>query len=152
MKEIKLEINDKEYIVNIESFGAYDAKVKVNDRTYDVKLKDLGLENAAPISFTPAPAIQQAPMSTQSAGSPAPQSTQAAPSAGGASIQAPMPGLILKINTKVGDAIKSGQTLMVMEAMKMENNIDATSDGTVKNIAVKEGDNVSEGDVLITIG
>lgn len=150
MKEIKLEINNKEYVVNIESFGAYEAKVKVNNRTYDVKLKDLGLEDAIPVNFTPT----AAPTPMVPTGGAAPQATpQAAPSSGGgAPISAPMPGLIVSIKVKVGDSIKDGQTLMVMEAMKMENNIDATSAGSVTEISVKEGDNVSEGDVLITIG
>lgn len=153
MKEIKLEINGKEYVVKVENFGAYEATVKVNDRSYNVKLKDLGLEAAAPVDFVPAGPASAPAMSTQAPTQAAPQAaTPVAASGGGASVTAPMPGLILKINVKVGDAVTAGQTLMVMEAMKMENNVDATSAGTVKEISVKEGDNVSEGDVLITIG
>jgi len=64
----------------------------------------------------------------------------------------PLPGVITHVMVKEGDAVKSGQTLMVLEAMKMENNIEANRDGKVTSIAVREGTSVMEGETLITIG
>ncbi|MCF7810608.1 biotin/lipoyl-binding protein [bacterium] len=72
-------------------------------------------------------------------------------SKGAGVIKAPMPGLIVKINVKQGDTVKSGQNLVVIEAMKMQNAIQATIDGLVKSIAVKEGDSVLERQELVVI-
>ena len=67
------------------------------------------------------------------------------------SILAPLPGLILKIMVKVGDIVKPGQEVIIMEAMKMENEIQSHIRGTVREIKFKEGDSISEGDVLIVL-
>jgi len=66
-------------------------------------------------------------------------------------IKAPLPGMILKIAVSVGDDVKAGQDVMHMEAMKMENEVQSNVDGRVKEIQVKEGDSVSEGDILIVL-
>ncbi|WP_332843060.1 biotin/lipoyl-containing protein [Paraclostridium sp. AKS73] len=81
-----------------------------------------------------------------------PKQTQNAPSAGGGTISAPMPGTINDVRVKVGDSVKKGQVLLILEAMKMENEIMASSDGTVKSVDVSKGASVSAGDALITIG
>ena len=70
---------------------------------------------------------------------------------GAGAVKAPLPGLILKVTVKEGDAVKSGQTVCIMEAMKMQNNIVSTSDGVVASVAVKEGDSVLEGQELVTV-
>ena len=77
-----------------------------------------------------------------------------APPAGGSETQlrSPLPGTVLELRVKEGDPIKEGQTVMILEAMKMENNIDANKSGVVKSIVKRAGDSVMEGDVLITIG
>jgi len=77
----------------------------------------------------------------------------AAPDApkGAGTIKAPLPGMVVKVVTPVGTAVKAGDPVMIMEAMKMENSVAATIDGTVSNVAVKEGDAVLEGQELITI-
>ncbi|MCD6206003.1 MAG: biotin/lipoyl-binding protein [Candidatus Marinimicrobia bacterium] len=151
-KTLKLEINDKEYAVTINEFSAYEAVVTVNGKTYTVGLKDLGIEQVSDLkpknepndpSTIPAPA-QQVSTPAKSA----PKSATAVPDS---AIVAPLPGLILKINIKPGDSIKAGQVVLIMEAMKMENDIQALADGTVKSIAVKEGDSVNEGDVLVEL-
>ena len=75
----------------------------------------------------------------------------AKPVAGGGAVKSPLPGVILDIKVAVGDAVKVGQRLMVLEAMKMENNVDSDKEGTVAEIRVGTGDSVLEGDVLIVI-
>jgi biotin carboxyl carrier protein len=66
-------------------------------------------------------------------------------------VRSPLPGLIIDVKAREGEKVKAGQSIVVMEAMKMENQIQATIDGTVKKIFVKKGDNVAEGDTLIEI-
>ena len=67
-------------------------------------------------------------------------------------MKCPLPGTVLSVKVQVGDKVASGQTLVVLEAMKMENNIDSDRAGVVKSIKVNRGDSVLEGDVLITLG
>lgn len=151
MKEITLEINGNEYKVKIENLGATKADVIVNERAYEVNIKDLGIEKVSEVKFAPsaAAAVQQ---ETISAAPQAATPSGSASAGGGATITAPLPGLILNSLVKAGDSVKKGQNLMVMEAMKMENEIEAPSDGVVKEVHVKNGDNVAEGDILITLG
>lgn len=82
---------------------------------------------------------------------PAPVVAPAAPAAGKA-VNAPMPGTVLKMLVKQGDKVTNGQVLLVLEAMKMENEIFAPCDGTVTSVAVKEGSSVNSGDAMVTIG
>jgi glutaconyl-CoA/methylmalonyl-CoA decarboxylase subunit gamma len=146
MKEIKLEIQGKDYIGAIEDFGATEATLTVNGKTYTVGLKDLGqqivvenIRSGVTVQAAKPAAAPSAPV--QSSGS----------SSGSAQVMAPLPGLILNVMVKVGDKVNAGQKIMVMEAMKMENDINAGISGTVKSINVKNGDNISEGDVLAVI-
>ena len=74
----------------------------------------------------------------------------AAPGAG-AKIEAPLPGTITDIKVKVGDKVKAGDTILVLEAMKMQNNIEAENDGEITSVMVKIGDSVMEGSLLVTI-
>lgn len=110
-------------------------RVNVNGTSYDVAVEELSGSQAS----APAPA----------AAAPAP----AAPVAkgDGESVAAPMPGTILGVNVNVGDAVKSGQVIMILEAMKMENEIMAPCDGKVKSVVTK-GAAVTTGDVLAVIG
>ncbi len=148
MKEIKLEIQGKDYDVKIEEFGPKEAKITVNGTSYTVGLKDLGeqiiVEHAA---YTPLAPVKAGPAS---AAAPAAQVSSGSAS-GNAQVIAPLPGLILNVLVKVGDKVKAGQKIMIMEAMKMENDITAGIEGTVKTLNVKNGDNISEGDVLAVI-
>ncbi len=107
-----------------------------------------GVVSAAPAP-QPAP-VQAAPV--QSAPAPQPAPVQAAPSAGSTEINAPMPGLVLRFNVKVGDVVKKDPVLMVMEAMKMENEIYSPCDGTVQQILVNQGDQLQSGATLMIIG
>ena len=88
-------------------------------------------------------------------GAPAAAAAPAAPAAPGAagavSVTAPMPGNILDVKVKAGDSVKAGDTLLILEAMKMENEISAPQDGTIASVNVRKGDVVNSGDLLITM-
>ena len=162
MKEVKFDINGKEYTVQINSFGAYEAVLTVNGREYHVGLKDLGLESVSDIKPQPTiasdvPADQPARMfysETQLTAPPVPAGPvykKPDTVVHAKSIMAPLPGLIMKVLVKPGDQVEPGKDVIIMEAMKMENEIQAHAQGVIKEIRVKEGDNVSEGDVLIVL-
>ena len=86
-------------------------------------------------------------------GTGAPAAAAAAPAgaAGAVSVTAPMPGNILDVKVKAGDSVKAGDTLLILEAMKMENEISAPQDGTIASVNVRKGDVVNSGDLLITM-
>lgn len=125
--------------------------ITVNGVAYDVTVEEVGavatIPVAAPVVAAPvaAPAPAAAPVA---APTPAPKATGVA---GAVKVNAPMPGTILKINVTVGQTVKSGDSLCVLEAMKMENDIPAPQDGTVASIEVTKGSSVQSGDVLITL-
>ena len=114
--------------------------VTVNGKIYDVTVEE-NTAGAAPVQSA-APVAAPAPAAT-----PAPS----APAGGkGTAVTAPMPGTVLKVNVSVGDSVKRGDVLCVLEAMKMENEITAPSDGKV-TFAVAKGTSVKTGDVLASI-
>ena len=116
-------------------------RVNVNGTVYDITLEVLEGEAAK----APAPAPAAAP-------APAPAAAPAAASAaGGQSIDAPMPGNIISVNVKPGQAVKKGDVLLILEAMKMENEIMAPVDGTVANVAVAPGQTVQSGQQLLNL-
>ena len=119
-------------------------RVNVNGTVYDITLEVLEGEAAkAPAAPAPAPAPA----------APAPAAAPAAASvAGGQSIDAPMPGNIISVNVKPGQAVKKGDVLLILEAMKMENEIMAPVDGTVGSVAVNPGQTVQSGQPLLTLG
>lgn len=127
-------------------------KISVDGKEYLVEMEEIG---GAPVS-APAPiptvAAEAAIPEAQTAPEPAPAEASVAPvSAGADAMSAPMPGTILKILVNVGDTVSENQPLMILEAMKMENEIVANSAGTVSAIHTKEGQVVNAGDALITI-
>lgn len=142
MKKYDLKINGKEYKVDVKDFSATNAKVEVNGKSYDVEIKYQ--ENEAPV-IIPRITKKAAPVATQQT---APAQASAA---AGSSVNAPMPGLILKLLVKVGDTVTQGQKVAVMEAMKMENDINTQIAGTVSAVNVNEGDNVQENQPLIVV-
>ncbi|MBE6679694.1 MAG: biotin/lipoyl-binding protein [Ruminococcaceae bacterium] len=127
--------------------------ITVNGVSYDVTVEEVGGTPTIPMAAPVAP-VAVAPVAAPTA-APAPATAPAAPKAsgaqGGVKVNAPMPGTILKINVTVGQAVKSGDSLCVLEAMKMENDIPAPKDGTVASIEVTKGSSVQSGDVLITL-
>lgn len=138
MKEYKLNINGNDYQVAVNDLNGNRADVTVNGTNYTVVLDDGKVAAAA--AKPAAASAQPAPVAAVK------------PAAGAGTVKSPLPGVILDIKVAVGDTVKVGQRLMVLEAMKMENNVDSDREGTVKEIRVGTGDSVLEGDVLIVIG
>lgn len=151
MKNYSLTINGHKYEVSIDEINhsSNTANVVVNGNQYQVNIDG----EITPTSKTPriSPAPAATGLSVSSSQSPAPQIVQSSPKGGANSINSPLPGTILSIKVKVGDSVAVGQTLLVLEAMKMENNIDASHAGVVKSIATSAGATVAEGDVLMVI-
>lgn len=141
MKEYKFKINGNEYNVAINSVEGKIADITVNGASYKVELdKEVA---AAPAPVAAAPAAQAAPTAAAPAA--------AAPAGAGKPVNSPLPGVIIEVSVKEGQAVKAGQKVAVLEAMKMENEIQAESDGTVTAIHVAKGDSVLEGAKIVTI-
>ena len=117
------------------------ASVSVNGTAYQVELE----ESAVPVPAAPVQAA--APVASV----PTPAAKPAAPGSGKA-VTSPLPGVIIAVKVNVGDNVKAGQELAVLEAMKMENSIEATHDGTVTAVHVAKGDSILEGAAVVTIG
>ena len=164
MKQYRYTINGHPYEVTIHSADEEMAEVEVNGHRYSVRLSDeTASEPAMRISKRvtkptpdpePAVAASEAPASVtpeEAPTAPAPES-QPKRAAGGREVIAPLPGLIREVLVAEGDQVKKGQKIMVLEAMKMENEINADSDGTITSLLVAKGDSVQGGDPLATIG
>lgn len=123
--------------------------ITVNGKTYEVDVEEVGGVQSAPAA---APAAPAAPAP---AAAPAPKAAPAAPKAaapaGAATVNAPMPGTIVSVKVNVGDTVKNGDLVAVLEAMKMENEIFSGVDGKVVGISVSSGDSVNTGDVIVSI-
>ena len=146
MKEYKLKINGNEYNVTVNEVDGSMAEVEVNGTPFKVEFEK-------PIKKAAAPVAKPVAKSAAPAAAAAPVAKPAAPAGGaGTTVSSPLPGVILDVCVKEGDAVKRGQTVVVLEAMKMENAIEATADGTVTAIKVGKGDSVLEGAPLIMIG
>lgn len=143
MKAYKFKINGKEYEVAVNGIEGKIADVTVNGVNYSVEL-----ENEVPAApVTPAAPAQAAAPAAAPAASAAPKAAGA-----GKAIVSPLPGVIISVDVKEGAAVKRGQKVAVIEAMKMENEILAEFDGTVTAIHVSKGDSVLEGANIVTIG
>ena len=121
----------------------------LNGKQYEVELERIDAYEPMP-RYGEAPAAAPAPVAAPAAPVPAP-APAAAPAAGATTVEAPMPGKILNIKVSAGQAVKFGETVIVMEAMKMETEIVAPADGTVAQILVKAGDAVDTGAALVTL-
>ena len=123
-------------------------RVTVNGKAYDVDVEEMG---AGAPAAAPAPVVSQAPVSAPApVAAPAPAAAPVA--AGAGSIESPMPGKVLKILVSQGAPVTAGQLVLILEAMKMENEIYASVAGTVTQLGCKEGDSVNTGDTLLVIG
>ncbi len=157
MGKYNFRINGHDYQVDVNSVEGGIADVTVNGTDYKVELAD-AVPAPAQQAVRPAPQTVStgAPAVTPQATAPAPQTAQTAtastPQGKGEVVTAPLPGVILDIKVKVGDAVKAGQTVAVLEAMKMENEIESTASGTVTAVNAGKGDSVLEGAAIITIG
>ena len=145
MKEYKFKINGKEYAVAIGQAEGKNLTVNVNGSDYQVELGN------APVAAPAAPVapVAAAPAAAAAA-APAPAAA-AAPAGAGEKVNSPLPGVIVEVCVKEGQAVKAGQKLAVLEAMKMENEIPAPKDGTVTAIHVSKGDSILEGAPVVTI-
>ena len=145
MKEYKYKINGNTYNVAIGDIDGNIAQVEVNGVAYRVEMEQ---EKATAVKSVQAPRPAAAPRTDSGAKVIAKPAVSAG---GGTSVKAPLPGVVLTIPVKVGQAVKASDTVLTLEAMKMENAIHAGVDGTVKEILVAAGDSVLEGNPLIVI-
>lgn len=146
MKSYKFRINGNEYNVDINSVEGNIADVTVNGASYQVEM-----ENAPAQVQKPAQAPAAAVASTGSATTTTPAPKAAAPAGAGKPVTSPLPGVIIEVSVKEGQTVKAGQKVAVLEAMKMENEIQAPADGTVTAILVNKGDSVLEGAEIVKI-
>jgi glutaconyl-CoA/methylmalonyl-CoA decarboxylase subunit gamma len=142
-RKFNIQINGNPYAVEIRKIDEGLATVEVNGSVYEVSF-----EIEKKVSKTPTLVRTPAYVTETER----PKSTAKPAENKGKVIKAPLPGVILELHVREGDAVKAGQVVLIMEAMKMENNIVAPIDGAVTALKVGKGDNVLEGDVLIEIG
>ena len=153
MKQYKYTIIGAQFDVTIDSIVGSKAKVEVNGIPFEVEMQGSSLVEAALPTVSPAAAAAPAAPAAAPAAEPAAPAAAAMSGPGaGAPVMAPLPNGVTKILVKEGQGVKKGETVLVLEAMKMENNITAEADGTVTGICVSAGDSVMEGTTLITIG
>lgn len=151
-------IDDQPFSVEIGLIQGNMANVTVNQVPYRVRIDGSSLVSSPASAPAPRPA-PRAEAPKPAAPKPAAPKPAAAPpkpaapvSGGGERITAPIPGKVMSVMAKVGDSVSAGQVLLVIEAMKMENNIISPIDGTVKEIAVSNNADVSTGDLLAVVG
>lgn len=144
MKEYKYKINGNTYSVAVGDIDNGIAQVEVNGVPYKVELEN---KSTSVKSVVPKPSAAPRTASGEKV-------IAARPAAAGAGtpVKAPLPGVVMSINVNVGDTVKADDTVVVLEAMKMENSIHAGRDGVISSIDVKAGDSVLEGTTLVTIG
>jgi|SRR5574344_1327870 glutaconyl-CoA/methylmalonyl-CoA decarboxylase subunit gamma len=145
MKEYKIKINGTDYNVLIDEIEENSAKVEVNGTPYAVEFEKAlakPKQVVTVVNRASAPAAPVAPTAKVSA---------PAVAAGETVVKTPLPGVILNINKNVGDTVKKGDTVMILEAMKMENSIEATSNGKIVKFLAQKGDSVLEGASLFVI-
>lgn len=145
MKEYKYKINGTEYTVSIGDIDNGQAEVEVNGTPYKVELE----QKAAPAVKIVTPKPAAAPRTAT--GEKVISKPAAAAAGAGTPVKAPLPGVVLDIPVSVGQEVKAADTVLTLEAMKMENAIKAGRDGKVASIAVAKGDSVLEGATLLTI-
>ena len=151
MNKYQYKVQGVDYDVEIEEVEGNVAKVNVNGIRFDVEmkqpinpastLKKVRVEAPKPVARpSVAPAVPVAP------------AAPAAPAAAGSAVKAPLPGTIIELKVNEGDKVNVGDVVLVLEAMKMQNNIESEYSGTVTSITIKQGETVMEGAVLLTIG
>ena len=160
MAKYEYKVKGVDYVVEIQDIEGNIANVTVNGIPFEVEMKQPVKsskqkikisEEQNNVSASASVSKGSAAGSSSAASSdPAPSGKQATPAAG-RPVVAPLPGTINEIKVKVGDKVNAGDTVVMLEAMKMQNNIDAETSGTIASINVNKGDAVMEGDTLVTI-
>ncbi len=146
MKKYKFTIRGNNYDVELLSIEDNVAEIEVNGSTYQVEIHEEKKQSKTPTIVRPK--SEPSVASTDKARTAKPTDVKA----GAGAVKAPLPGTIIELKVAVGASVNVGDTLLIMEAMKMENNIKAVKAGTVTSIKVANGDSVMEGDVLVEIG
>ncbi len=144
MRKYQLKLNDNDYMVHLRDLSAKEATVEINGKEYQVAITSVAEvipEGIVASGSAPAPVIAPASVAKSKTGG-----------ANAGSVLAPIPGSIMEVYVEVGDKVKAGQPLFKMEAMKMENEINARIDGTISLVSISLGDTVNQGDELIIIG
>lgn len=149
MNKFNYTVQGVDYDVEINEVDGNIAKVTVNGIPFEVEMKQPVRPSHIhkPIAMVTPPAAATKPAAPEKP-APKPAETEAK----GTNITAPLPGTITDVNVAVGDVVKAGDTLVVLEAMKMQNNIETETAGTVKAVKVSKGDSVLEGTVLVVVG
>lgn len=142
MNSYKMKINGNDYEVAVKDVNGQNVEVEVNGKAFTVELAE------APKAEKPKPVVAR-PATAPSAPAAAPAARPAAGAAG--ATKSPLPGTVLSVNVTVGQSVKAGDVAIVLEAMKMENNINCGKDGVVKAVYVQKGDNVLEGADLLLV-
>jgi len=146
MKKFKFKINGNQYNAEVISIEDNIAEVEINGIKYRVEVdKDMQpVKTPKLVRSVSVPSTDSHPAIAKTASPLGPK--------GAGTIKSPLPGVVLDLFVQVGDTVKIGQRVLILEAMKMENNIEADKAGTVVSIGKNKGDSVMEGDVLIVIG
>ena len=139
MNKYQYKVQGVDYDVEIVDVEGNIAKVNVNGISFEVEMK----RPINPVTMPHRPKVSAPVTPAKPAAAPMPEKPK---------VTAPLPGTITDIKVKVGDTVKDGDTVIILEAMKMQNNIEAECSGTVTSVLVNKGDTVMEGDALITIG
>lgn len=150
MAKYEYKVKGVDYVVEIQDIEGNIANVTVNGIPFEVEMKQPVKSSKQKVKLTDGQNNISA-SSVASAGSDSASSSKQATPAAGKPVVAPLPGTINEIKVKVGDKVNTGDTVVVLEAMKMQNSIDAETSGTITSINVNEGDAVMEGDTLVTI-
>jgi len=148
MSKYQYKVNGVDYTVEIAEIEGQTAHVTVNGKPFEVELPE-------PVKAPSRPKKVEAPAPSAAATAPADQGRAKKPKAAagsGTKVLAPLPGTITEVKVNVGDTVKTGDTVLILEAMKMQNNIEAECDGTITSVLVSRGDTVMEGAALVTIG
>ena len=153
MSKYQYKVQGADYEVEIEEVEGNIAKVNVNGIPFEVELqKPINAAKHPQLSKPKVEAPKPAVAAPAPAAAPVAAAQPAAPAGAGSPIKAPLPGTVTDIKVQVGQQVSVGDVVLVLEAMKMQNNIEAEYAGTITSITVKPGDTVMEGSVLLTIG
>lgn len=160
MAKYEYKVKGVDYVVEIQDIEGNIANVTVNGIPFEVEMKQPVKAGKQKVKLSEERRVKSEEFNSSSSAtnassatneSSAPITKPAAAAASGKPVIAPLPGTINEIKVKVGDKVNAGDTVVVLEAMKMQNNIDAETSGTIASINVNKGDAVMEGDTLVTI-
>lgn len=155
MAKYEYKVKGVDYVVEIQDIEGNIANVTVNGIPFEVEMKQPVKSSKQKVKLSEERRVKSEEFDSSSSSATnasfATTNNPAAAAASGKPVVAPLPGTINEIKVKVGDKVNTGDTVVVLEAMKMQNNIDAETSGTITSINVNKGDAVMEGDTLVTI-